>query len=45
MGASAFFILGSSIAILISFDKTYLHSQDTEAAAEEISLAFRTQGG
>lgn len=42
MGASAFGFTGSSVGILIYFDKTYLHSHNTEAAAEEIPLALRT---
>lgn len=41
MGASAFCFLGSSVEILIYFDKTSLHGHDTEAAAEEVSLALR----
>lgn len=45
MGASAFCFSGSSVAIFIYFDKTYLRSHDTEAAAEEMSLALRLQGG
>ena len=45
MGASAFCFSGSPVAILIYFDKTYLHSHDTEEAAEEISLALRIRGG
>lgn len=45
IGASAFCFRGSSVAILINFDKTYLHSHYTEAAAEEIPLALRIWGG
>lgn len=45
MGASGFCFSGSSVAILIYFDKTYLRSHDMEAAAEEISSALRIQGG
>lgn len=41
----AFCFTGSSVAILIYFDKTYLHSHDTEATAEEIRLALRIWGG
>lgn len=45
IGASGFCFSGSSVAIFIYFDKTYLRSHDTETAAEEISLALRIQGG
>lgn len=41
LGASAFGFTGSSVGILICFDKTYLHNHNTEAAAEEIPSALR----
>lgn len=44
-GASTFCFTGSSVAILIYFDKTYFHSHNTEAAAEEIPLFLRIWSG
>lgn len=40
-----FCFTGSSVAILIYFDKTYFHSHNTEAAAEETPLFLRIWGG